>query len=106
MLLRMGLVRRYRLNARAGRWSARADAVVPSSRLAVFVHGCFWHGCPKHFRVPRTNTDWWTRKVDATRGRDVRDVEVFKAHGWLTAVLWECESDGEWERKVRCVLYG
>lgn len=106
LLRRMGLARRYRIDARPrGFAAARADALVPCSQLAIFVHGCFWHGCPEHFRLPKTNTEGWRRKIEATRERDARDLERYRKHGWGTAVLWECEDDEIWERKVRCVLY-
>ena len=56
----------------------RPDFLVPSLRLVVFVDGCFWHGCPLHYRRPKTNGAFWRRKVESNRARDRRTFESFK----------------------------
>ncbi|MFB9238137.1 very short patch repair endonuclease [Plantactinospora siamensis] len=71
----------------------RPDLVFPGPRVAVFVDGCFWHGCPQHgptrFRGP--NAERWTGKIAANRARDRRvDVEL-RAAGWRVVRVWECE---------------
>lgn len=69
------------------------DFVCPRWRLAVFVDGCFWHGCPDHspreFRGP--NADRWRRKIDVNRARDRRNEETVKQAGWTVLRIWECE---------------
>lgn len=59
----------------------------------VFVHGCFWHGhrCPRGDRVPKTNTDYWIKKVDRNRSRDASHLESLEKLGWSALTLWECE---------------
>ncbi len=69
------------------------DIVFPSRRLALFVHGCFWHGhdCARGSRVPKSNTAYWVAKVARNRTRDAAAVEALTAQNWRTEALWECE---------------
>lgn len=95
MLLRrelhsMGL--RYRVDARPLRdVDRRADIVFRPARVAVFVHGCFWHGCPEHYYAPATNVDYWTEKVQRNVIRDVDTSSRLAAQGWKVVVVWEHE---------------
>ena len=71
----------------------RPDFILRASRLALFVNGCFWHaheGC-KNAALPKSNTDYWTRKIDRNRKRDRRVREALRKAGWRTAVIWECK---------------
>ena len=62
---------RYRVNARPEPGIRRtADLLFTRARVAVFIDGCFWHGCPAHFTMPATNTDFWDAKIDRNRQRD------------------------------------
>ncbi len=56
---------------------------------AVFVHGCFWHGCEKHFKTPKTNVDFWTNKIDNNRKRDKRNRKGLNRLGYRTMIIWE-----------------
>ncbi len=99
MIVRKALTRlgaRYRLH-RAD-LPGRPDIVMPGKRLAIFVHGCFWHGhdCPRGARVPKQNRDYWVEKVARNVGRDARNAEALVVAGWRVEVVWECElKDGE-----------
>lgn len=88
-LHRRGL--RFRLDRRIGRY--RRDLVLPRYRVALFVDGCYWHGCPTHgikvFRGP--NADRWRRKIAANQSRDSAANEIIGAQGWRVIRLWECE---------------
>ena len=69
------------------------DLVFPGRRKVVFVHGCFWHrheGC-KLARMPKSKVDFWEKKLEANRQRDLRDQEALSRLGWDILVLWECE---------------
>lgn len=66
-----------------------ADAVFPSQRVCVFVDGCFWHGCPTHFRPPKSNTSWWREKIADNRSRDTRQNDLLRKKGWLVLRYWE-----------------
>ena len=68
-----------------------ADLVFPRRRVAVFVDGCFWHGCPEHGTSPRANSEWWKAKITANRTRD-RDTDRMLAElGWTVVRIWEHE---------------
>ena len=83
---------RYRLHAK--NLPGTPDVVFPGIRLAVFVHGCFWHRHPGCVRAstPRSNVEFWTTKFDANVARDARNVEELTKLGWHTFVVWECEA--------------
>jgi DNA mismatch endonuclease (patch repair protein) len=68
-----------------------ADIVFPRQRLAVFVDGCFWHGCPEHCRRPTRNAEWWAAKIDGNRSRDADTNERLAAAGWQVMRVWEHE---------------
>src|SRR5580693_3565013 len=82
---------RYRLH-RAD-LPGKPDIVLPGRRLAIFVHGCFWHGhdCARGARVPKANRDYWLGKVGRNRARDVASREALAAAGWRVETIWECE---------------
>ena len=82
---------RYRLNRRD--LPGRPDIVMSGRRLAVFVHGCFWHGhdCPRGARVPKANRDYWLTKVARNRARDNTAAEALSQAGWRVETVWECE---------------
>ncbi len=69
----------------------RADMVFPSARVAVYVDGCFWHGCPIHGTWPRANAEYWLQKIEANRWRDADTDRVLVEAGWLPIRVWEHE---------------
>jgi DNA mismatch endonuclease (patch repair protein) len=83
----------------------RADILFPKQRVAVFVDGCFWHGCPEHYRPSTKNVSFWEEKLMANRSRDKRTNETLSASGWTVIRVWEHEdmSDAadQIERTVR-----
>jgi DNA mismatch endonuclease (patch repair protein) len=82
---------RYRLHCKD--LPGKPDIVMPGRRLALFVHGCFWHGhdCARGARVPKQNRDYWVAKVGRNVTRDVRSREALEAAGWRVETIWECE---------------
>jgi DNA mismatch endonuclease (patch repair protein) len=68
----------------------RPDFAWPSLRVAVFVDGCFWHGCPHCYRAPRANAAFWRAKVEANRRRDRRTAAALRRAGWSVLRVWEC----------------
>lgn len=90
----MGL--RYRVSARPLRELRRtADLVFRPSRVAVFVDGCFWHQCPEHYTLPKTNTDYWLPKLIRNVERDRETDEALREAGWLPIRVWEHEDVGK-----------
>lgn len=71
-----------------------ADLVFPRKRVAVFVDGCFWHGCPRHFVAPRTNAAYWAAKIERNRERDRSTDALMKTQGWRVLRVWEHEPAG------------
>lgn len=65
-----------------------ADLVFVSAKVAVFVDGCFWHGCPEHYVPSRSNREYWAEKIAGNRARDVDTDARFEAHGWLPLRVW------------------
>lgn len=84
-------LRGYRKNVRDV--TGRPDLVFGSRRLAVFIHGCFWHRCERcsHYRLPKTNTAFWRRKAEANVERHSFVCGQLVARGWRVMTLWECE---------------
>ena len=92
-LTRLGA--RYRLHRKD--LPGSPDIVLPGRRLAIFVHGCFWHGhdCARGARVPKANRDYWVAKVGSNRGRDTASGEALAALGWRVETIWECDLKDE-----------
>ncbi|UHJ58261.1 very short patch repair endonuclease [Mycolicibacterium fortuitum] len=83
---------RYRVDAvLPGLPRRRADILFPRQRVAVFVDGCFWHGCPDHKTFPKTNAAWWAMKLARNVERD-RETDAHLADlGWNVIRIWEHE---------------
>lgn len=85
---------------------ARVDIVFPRKHVAVFVDGCFWHRCPQHGTLPRTNTEWWAQKLARNVDRDTRTNHVLQDAGWTVIRAWEHEAPETVARRVRDVVVG
>ena len=70
------------------------DIAFPRHRFCVFVDGCFWHGCPLHFCVPKSHSAWWREKIDDNRQRDLRQTRLLKRRGWSVLRIWEHDTEG------------
>jgi DNA mismatch endonuclease (patch repair protein) len=78
--------------------------VFKQARLAVFVDGCFWHGCPEHCRRPGSNSEYWTAKIDRNVERDRAVDEALHADGWTVMRFWEHEDPSEAAASVQRFL--
>jgi DNA mismatch endonuclease (patch repair protein) len=84
---------RYRLHGRG--MPGRPDVVFPARRVCLFVHGCFWHGCPKCVdgrRRVKSNASYCSEKIAGNRRRDEQHREALKKDGWTVLQIWDCES--------------
>lgn len=75
--------------------SGKPDFVFRKERLAVFVDGCFWHGCPKHSRTPRSNVAYWEKKLARNKARDKRVSRELRTHAWRVVRIWEYQLKNE-----------
>lgn len=70
----------------------RADVLFTRAKVAVFIDGCFWHGCPEHWTVPRSNAKFWSDKIARNRARDAETTERLQEAGWVVLRFWEHEA--------------
>jgi DNA mismatch endonuclease (patch repair protein) len=93
MLVRSILHRHgFRFRLHVGTLPGKPDIVLPKYKIAIFVHGCFWHmhGCANS-KIPTTRHDWWKDKLESNARRDTKQFEELKSLGWKVMVVWECE---------------
>jgi DNA mismatch endonuclease, patch repair protein len=90
LLHRRGL--RFRVDASpSAALRSRADIVFRRARVAVYIDGCFWHGCPVHGTWPKTNATWWRAKIEGNQRRDVAVTAELLSLGWAVVRIWEHE---------------
>ena len=65
------------------------DFAFPKEKIALFIDGCFWHGCPKHCRMPASNMAYWSKKIERNRIRDRLVLKHLKQSGWRVIRIWE-----------------
>jgi DNA mismatch endonuclease, patch repair protein len=84
------------------------DVAYVGRKLAIFVHGCFWHGhdCARGARTPKANADYWLAKIARNRARDAAGLAALREAGWRSLVVWECElkAPDEVARRLRDFL--
>ncbi|MEZ6009528.1 MAG: very short patch repair endonuclease [Planctomycetota bacterium] len=85
---------------------SKADMVFPTARVAVFVDGCFWHGCPRHGNRPNKNTWYWDEKLRRNRERDYAVNQALTAAGWLAFRVWEHEDAAEVAARLQEAVRG
>jgi DNA mismatch endonuclease (patch repair protein) len=78
----------------------RADLVFRSCRVAVYVDGCFWHMCPLHASWPKSNADWWRKKIEDNQRRDLDTDSCLHAAGWTVIRVWGHEDPAEAAARV------
>jgi DNA mismatch endonuclease (patch repair protein) len=89
---------------RAGNIKVKPDVVFTRDRVAVFVDGCFWHGCPDHGRQPRVNADYWGPKLARNAERDARVDAALGEDGWAVVRVWEHTDPAEAARVVQAAI--
>ena len=82
----------------------RPDFVFPTERVAVFVDGCFWHGCPRHYNAPASHAAFWRRKLVANRTRDRLVTLTLTQAGWTVVRVWEHALKGDGGRVAARVM--
>lgn len=82
---------RYRLHVKD--LLGKPDIVLPKYKTIIFIQGCFWHGhdyC-KYFVVPKTKSEWWLRKINRTKSKDIKNIKQLEQEGWFVIEIWECD---------------
>lgn len=106
LLIRSALHRRglrYRLHDKD--LPGKPDMIFQKRRAIVFVHGCFWHGHDCHlFKWPSTRPEWWRKKIEGNRARDVDVRDKLKGLGWRQCYIWECALKGKYRRDSGSVI--
>jgi DNA mismatch endonuclease, patch repair protein len=69
----------------------KPDIVFVRARVVVFIDSCFWHGCPKHLRMPQSNREYWEKKIGGNIARDNQNNEQYEQSGWFLIRIWEHE---------------
>jgi DNA mismatch endonuclease (patch repair protein) len=85
---------RYRVNYRVLP-RRTADIVFTKAKIAVFIDGCYWHGCADHYQRPASNVEFWDRKVAANRARDIETTARLQADGWTVFRFWEHDAPAD-----------
>ena len=100
-----GLGLRYRVDATpVPGLRRRADMVFAGPTVAAFLDGCFWHGCPEHFPVAKTNAVYWAEKVEKNMSRDRDTDERLEAAGWHVVRVWEHEDPAEAAQRIAAAV--
>jgi len=96
---------RYRVHRRPVKGVRReADVVFGPTRVAVFVDGCFWHGCPEHATWPKNNAEFWRRKIEGNRARDLDTDARLAEAGWVAVRVWEHEDPAEAAARIAVIV--
>lgn len=99
-----GLRYRTDLKIGEGRSAPRPDVAFTRAKVAVFIDGCFWHGCPEHGTSPRTNSDYWSAKIARNRERDDENARALRDAGWVVIRVWEHDDIEESADMVESVV--
>jgi len=81
-----------------------ADVVFSRERIAIFIDGCYWHGCPAHYAPPASHADFWREKVERNRTRDLDTTAKLTANGWTVLRYWTHEPPDEVAASIRAAV--
>lgn len=93
-LIRKSLGPKWRVDRNVGFLPGRPDILIPSLRIAIFAHGCFYHSCVKHGHIPKSNREYWAPKLEGNSQRDRRNRRRLRALGFSVWTIWEHDLEG------------
>ena len=98
---------RYRVDTRPlPDLNRRADLIFTRAEVAVFVDGCYWHGCPEHGTTAKTNSTYWGPKIRRNRDRDSETDRLLGEAGWVSVRIWEHDDANEAARRIASLVRG
>lgn len=89
---------RFRRNVKDLR--GKPDLAIKKYKIVIFLDSCFWHGCELHYRAPETNKEFWQRKIEKNRERDMKTTEYYRSRNWHILRIWEHETKQDFERTI------
>jgi len=78
----------------------KPDIAIKKYKIAIFLDSCFWHGCQLHCRMPKSNTEYWQKKIERNKKRDILITENYKQMGWNVLRIWEHELKENFESTI------
>jgi DNA mismatch endonuclease (patch repair protein) len=96
---------RYRVNYKA--LPGKPDIVFTKKKVAIFIHGCYWHGhdCGSRYaHSSQSNKMYWGTKIERTKQRDEKHIQALEADGWTVVVLWECQIRQSFDQTVEFIV--
>lgn len=96
--------RGYRFRKNVKSLPGTPDIVLRKYSIAIFIHGCFWHGHESHLHIPKTNVDFWAEKIRRNRERDERQKELLRSMGWNVLTVWECRLRPQYRERTLAVI--
>lgn len=77
------------------------DILLKDTKTAIFLHGCFWHKCPKCYKAPKSNKEYWLPKIQRNVDRDKKNAKILKSQGYTVIVVWEHEIKGDFNSVLK-----
>ncbi|NTW26871.1 MAG: very short patch repair endonuclease [Candidatus Moranbacteria bacterium] len=93
---------RYRKNAPG--YYGKPDILLKKLKTVIFVDSCFWHGCPKHFKMPLSNKEFWSEKIERNRNRDKEVSKHYKKLGWKVLRIWEHDLKNDLNKTINKLI--
>lgn len=82
----------------------KPDIAIKRLKLAIFIDSCFWHGCPEHGRIPKSNVDFWKKKINKNMERDKEVADQYRKMGWRMVRIWEHDLRNRFDEAIDCLL--
>jgi DNA mismatch endonuclease (patch repair protein) len=80
------------------------DVILPDKKIAIFLHGCFWHKCPIHYREPKSKRKYWLPKIEKNVIRDKKNIRLIRKHGWRVVRIWEHQINKNPEKLIDRII--
>lgn len=81
------------------------DIILPDKKIAIFLHGCFWHRCPIHYREPKSKIKFWSTKIERNVLNDKRNIKLLRKQGWKVIIIWEHEIKKNISSSIKKIVY-